>query len=246
MSDVGPDVSPLDFLPVMLAAWRVLCDASRPIGLSTILMRISPELFWLARQMPTRAALEDAVEALAALGLVKRSGLFYARVPRLTPVSDQANEGQEESLSFKNQEEEDINDSSSSSRIFPKPAQADAPETQDDAVFAQAKAALKAAGIVPHVRRELLHVFPNLTAEDVTGMERYLKDKFPSQYSPGLLVFRLRQGERAPAQASAGQKDWFEGFRDVLACPVCGELPCECIDDDRLGFDTSEPAEESA
>ena len=81
----NPNPSPLSFLPVMLAAWRVLCDAEFPLSLTGVEMRLVPELNWLALDQPARQLLEKALRALTALELVEQRGANFTRLGERAP-----------------------------------------------------------------------------------------------------------------------------------------------------------------
>ena len=222
----NPNPSPLSFLPVMLAAWRVLCDAEFPLSLTGVEMRLVPELNWLALDQPARQLLEKALRALTALELVEQRGANFTRLARAA---------QEEALSFKSQEEEELIKSSSCLTSAGTPATRAAEPPAVD--HSETIAALKEAGVLPHVRRELLQAFPGLSSDDVSDMEKYLKKHFRDQYSPGLLVYRLRLGERAPDENRMSRE-----MRDFLTCNNCGEINCAC----GWNLDDEQPDEESA
>lgn len=221
--------SPIDYLPLMLVVLRILSTADKPLNLTAVLLRIQPDLGWRASKSPSRDAIKLALNALIALEMVVQRRRTYA-------CADAHGIKNNVSRIFNRLEEEEDSTINTSSSLRTREANA-GPEKRRGksrkvpdkfpaaSTAAGAEAALKAAGVLPDVRRQLVRDFPRLTASEVTDLSKHLRKTFPGHYSPGLLVYRLRQGERAPDE----QDSWITPeMRAMLTCPICGGLNCAC------------------
>jgi hypothetical protein len=140
---------------------------------------------------------------------------------------------EEEDSDIKDQEDSLIDKTPSSS---PSPAQSEPQEKParhtKAAIPTSKKSAAQAlhdAGVMNYIRRQILSARPYLTGEDIVNLEAFLKLELKDKYTPGLLVYRLRKGERAP-------EGWINGNSPLqiqaLYCPRCGEMGCRCSLDD--------------